>query len=538
LLAYTRYHHTQSQHLNQTTMPSSSLSAFASGSEDSNNNHNDESDRFWSKYAAWRTAPEEENEGGGEAKDEKSSSGEYKINFQSSPSSSSSSSSSRLTRKRIATATTARGGEKGGAPVTARPSMEAANEEDATNELMMEKIAQVYDDLLVQNTQENRHYTNRLVQQMSMDDPINRDMTTESPTPSPVSPSFPTINNDDNNGNGGIPTSTNSDNINNNNDGGGIPGDSNFLKDLCVTPASGLYGEVSNRAGILEYAFAVEIATGTDPNDIITPMEQKMNDGMLDDLFTDACGEKDENGSISMQRSSNIFRLRSDGLTGLSSQPPDVLLDQECPGSPSAFDTPGVECAVIYGKMTLYLKENADPVIRQAHAYQTLKDKLNNGDFNSAHPGIINTKMVDLDTITNPVVLEGEENPDVENVETIGAGGNSSNKGLIYGIVGGSAGLILLLALMSLRRRKQRQTQRALDLDEEDEAYLQEQQSYPPTLDDVVRSTSSSPNSEQQTRWSVNGHEYLHYSQSQDNAGALPSYDPEDVPIFTDEELS
>jgi len=520
-------------------MSSSSLSAFASGSEDSNNNPNDENDRFWAKYAAWRTAPAEEEkkeEVGGEGKDENFHSEEYKINFQSS--SSSSSSSSRLMRKRIASATTtARGGGKG-ASVTAKPSMEAAEEEDATNELMMEKIAQVYDDLLLQNTLENRQYTGRMIQQMSMDDPINRDISTDSPTPSPspspVNPSSPTINEDDNGTPAGTPTNSGNNDgtpTNTNNGGGGgsgTPGGgggSNFLKDLCVTPASGLYGEVSDRAGILEYAYAVEIATGTVPNDVITPMEQKMNDGLLDDFFTDACGEKDEDGNISMQRSSNIFRLRSDGLTGLTSQPPDVLLDQECPGSASDLDTPGVECVLIYGKMTLYLKENTDAVIREAHAYQTLQEKMNSGYFNAAHPAIIGTKMVDLDTIANLAMEEVEDTPDTDNVETIG-GDDNANKGLIYGIVGGSVGLILLLAIVSLRRRKQRQTQRALDLDEEDQAYLQQQQSYPPILDDVVRSSSSSPDSV-----------YLHSTQSQGSAYEEPSYDPEDVPIFKDEEL-
>merc|ERR1712150_195645 len=166
------------------------------------------------------------------------------------------------------------------------------------------------------------------------------------------------------------------------------------------------------------------------------------------------------------------------------------------------------------------------------------QEKMNNGDFKKVHPGIINMKMVDLNTITNPVVEDSSQDGFVfDNVQTIGAGGYDTNKGLIYGIVGGGIGLILLLALVSFRRKKQLDVKRGLDLDGESVSYLNNVDQSPPTLDQVVNATSSSlSEDQQQTRWSGgNGMEYLHYSQSQENNA---SYDPEDIPVFTDEEIS
>jgi len=202
----------------------------------------------------------------------------------------------------------------------------------------------------------------------------------------------------------------------------------------CASNDDGLFGFNGTEFITVEYAYQLDFdpSEGDDFGSIRLSLEDSFNDGLIQALFPNSCGTS--NSSVLLRQASPVE------IVGISRAPDDQAInDLEC-----SAEEDSAECVIVQGLLTVYADTDTEDtqvqVTDQVDGF--LKEGMKNGDFNSAHPSIVNVSYVDPDTI-----------PSTTAKGPIG-GGNTTT--LVFSILGGIFGLVIMAILVVWNKKRGR----------------------------------------------------------------------------------
>lgn len=209
--------------------------------------------------------------------------------------------------------------------------------------------------------------------------------------------------------------------------GGGETNPTENAKEVCVI-SNGSFGTIDSpqvqTIVNIEFMYELEMAAGTNIEDVRVPLENSMANILLPSIFPNRCvGEN---------------RRRRLEVLGVTTFPDDTVDDQACASVSSADN----DCVVMNGKMALYVDSNAQE--NEEQVLSILETAMGDGAFNAAHPDIVRVAWT-------------EDEPDVVDPNGVITGSDDSrvlSAGVLGFIIVGSAMLMFFLAAFLYRRNR------------------------------------------------------------------------------------